>query len=719
MRSLGTFGGVFVPSFEAILGAVLFLVLPYLVGAAGLGRMMLVVLLANSATLATAFSIADTATNLRSVGSGGMYAISRRSLGMAFGGSIGIQLYLAQAISIGFYCIGFAEPLAELLLRVPVWERLTAGLEPLRQRQLLATIVACIAFVAGMIGTDFISRLQLFIFIVLCIAVAALLATPLLAPTKGGAPIFSTLGRALPNGGVATTIGFWAAFTIFFPAVTGIDAGVGMSGLLRNPRRALPRGTFAAIGVTLLIYVAVAVLFGRMRPDLLQPTEGGLPSSVAIFSEAPIIRALLLVGILVATGSSALSYFVTAPRTAQALVSDNVLPRFMAFLGRDFSASGSEPRWATLLTLAIVLLVIWSGDIAFASLIVGISFLVVYGWVNLAAFFERISGNPSFRPTSKGHWLISLYGLLICVISILLFSIYVGIGVVVSQFIIFNLILRYKARNRLEGVWWGLLFRIVSWSYRRMQQIIAGSKNWRPIVGIFLFGDRNSAEDLRMADRIGNFKGMTMVSLLDAEHPDVVVRAVARADLPGGMEINTVMLPFDSRLNLVKTIGSLLDDQKNVLLFKSGHIALSASDRIDVWWKGEANGVLMALLSYIIAESDSAIGSPRKSIRLLRRLSEGESPHEARQELKQLMHDARLDGSIYILESEERPIHQTVREHSKDAGLMMIGMPGERVGGVARRLSLDNWLFVRQFENYDDMPPILFVKAAGTIDLLE
>ena len=45
-----------------------------------------------------------------------MYALSKRSLGNAMGGSIGIQLYLAQAASIGFYSIGFAEPLRTLIV---------------------------------------------------------------------------------------------------------------------------------------------------------------------------------------------------------------------------------------------------------------------------------------------------------------------------------------------------------------------------------------------------------------------------------------------------------------------------------------------------------------------------------------------------------------------------------------------------------------------------
>ncbi len=114
-KKFGTFKGVFVPSTEAILGTVLFLLLPVLTADVGLFSMMLIIVLAHTVTFATSFSIADCATNLNNIGGGGMYALSKRSLGLAFGGSIGIQLYLAQAASIGFYCIGFAEPLQPII----------------------------------------------------------------------------------------------------------------------------------------------------------------------------------------------------------------------------------------------------------------------------------------------------------------------------------------------------------------------------------------------------------------------------------------------------------------------------------------------------------------------------------------------------------------------------------------------------------------------------
>ncbi|MBW1775426.1 MAG: amino acid permease, partial [Deltaproteobacteria bacterium] len=112
--SLGTFPGVFTPSILTILGIILFLRMGYVVGSAGLGGALLIIGLANAISVLTTFSLSAIATNLRVKGGGDYYLISR-TLGVEFGGSIGIVLFLAQAVSIAFYCIGFGEALSAIL----------------------------------------------------------------------------------------------------------------------------------------------------------------------------------------------------------------------------------------------------------------------------------------------------------------------------------------------------------------------------------------------------------------------------------------------------------------------------------------------------------------------------------------------------------------------------------------------------------------------------
>jgi amino acid transporter len=98
---LGTFAGVFTPSILTILGIILFLRLGYVVGAAGLPRALLIILMANAISILTSVSLSAIATNLHVKGGGDYYLISR-TLGVEYGGALGVVLFLAQSVSIGF-----------------------------------------------------------------------------------------------------------------------------------------------------------------------------------------------------------------------------------------------------------------------------------------------------------------------------------------------------------------------------------------------------------------------------------------------------------------------------------------------------------------------------------------------------------------------------------------------------------------------------------------
>ena len=84
-----------------------------------------------------------------------------------------------------------------------------------------------------------------------------------------------------------------------------------------------------------------------------------------------------------------------------------------------------------------------------------------------------------------------------------LFNVWVGLGVLGSQLLLFWLLLKYRAGGRLEGVWWGLIFSVLQWAFGRMRRIIQGTKNGLPVMGGFAFADRPEqfAEGDRVASR--------------------------------------------------------------------------------------------------------------------------------------------------------------------------------------------------------------------------
>ena len=116
---LSTFGGVFTPSILTILGVIMYLRFGWVLGNAGLRGTLLIVTIATGITLLTGLSIAQIATD-QVVRTGGAYYMVSRSLGQEIGGAIGIPLYVAQALSVALYTLGFAESVNDFAPHIPI-----------------------------------------------------------------------------------------------------------------------------------------------------------------------------------------------------------------------------------------------------------------------------------------------------------------------------------------------------------------------------------------------------------------------------------------------------------------------------------------------------------------------------------------------------------------------------------------------------------------------
>ncbi|MCP5489867.1 MAG: hypothetical protein H7A42_01970 [Chlamydiales bacterium] len=58
---------------------------------------------------------------------------------------------------------------------------------------------------------------------------------------------------------------FWPAFALFFPAATGIESGMAMSGDLKNPSRSLALGSLASVLTAYLVYARVYASFSLLK----------------------------------------------------------------------------------------------------------------------------------------------------------------------------------------------------------------------------------------------------------------------------------------------------------------------------------------------------------------------------------------------------------------------------------------------------------------------
>ncbi len=219
----------------------------------------------------------------------------------------------------------------------------------------------------------------------------------------------------LPVGEPSAGAGFWAVFAVFFPVVTGILAGVNMSGDLRDPARSIPAGTVAAVGVGHLIYIGLAG-FLTLRADTVSLTADPLiMRRIALWGDA------ILVGVWGATLSSAVGSILVAPRVLQALARDGVLTERGRWLGRGSgrrlgrgSGPRQEPRFGTVFTLVIALAAVLLGDLNAIAPVLTMFFLTTYLVLNVAAGIEGIVESPSFRPAFRVHWVLSILGAAAC-----------------------------------------------------------------------------------------------------------------------------------------------------------------------------------------------------------------------------------------------------------------------------------------------------------------
>ena len=686
----GTFGGVFTPSILTILGVVMYMRFGWVVGQQGLLGALAIVAVAHLISLSTGLSVASIATN-RTVGAGGAYFMISRSLGSPAGAAIGIPLFLGQALGVTFYIVGFTEALcgtaAFASLKTPVVLGLT-GAQLLGSGVLLALTYLSIRSAALAIKVQYV--------------VMAGIALSLVSFFLGGsAHPPEQVALSNPNGAP-----FWTVFSVFFPAVTGLMAGVSMSGDLANPREAIPRGTLAAILVGGLVYCAFPVFLA------LQADTATLASNYRVVWDIARWPVLIDWGVYAATLSSALSSVLTAPRTLQALAQDGHVP---ALFGRGMGKRG-EPVAGLLLTGALAELGILVGDLNAIAPVLTMFFLVTYGFTNLACGLERWAASPSFRPDFKVPAWVSLLGALSCfyVMSIIdmgamLLALSVcGALFIVSQRRVFNT----TFGDARHGIWAAL----VRSALHRMRRAGFHPQNWRPNL-LILGGDPDKRTYLlRLGSAVVQDRGIvsyahllkgevteqaarrkallkTLGTQIAEEFPNVFYRVDVVDDIyrgvvtlaqgygVGGLEANTVMLGFPSketrRVSFVRTLRELSALDKSVLLVHPASRTQVRRQRnplpqIHIWWGGmDKNGGLMLLIAFLLTAGRTLQGA---QVTVLTAVNSDSEAKEAPVALGRILDAARLPARARVIPRDGRPIAELMAEHSGQADLAILGI---------------------------------------------
>ncbi|WP_274474461.1 amino acid permease [Mangrovimonas aestuarii] len=455
-KTFGTFTGVFTPTTLTILGVIMYIRQPWVVGNAGVIGALAIVLLAIAITLTTALSLSSITTNVR-IGSGGAFSLISQSLGLEIGGAIGIPFYFAQAIAVTMYIFGFREGLQTLLPTI----------NPFLMDMVIFAIVMIIAFVS----TSFAFKIQYVILGIIFLSLVSIYGALFVNELNFDIEWYGKYPGSVENNFKGSS--FWTVFAVFFPAVTGVMAGANMSGDLTNPRKSIPLGTISSVLITTVIYLSLIFVASVIA------TPDELVKNYTIFIDKALYGPMVLAGLLGATLSSALGSFVGAPRILLALGEKNIIPK--SKLIATLSKKG-EPVNAMLITAIIVLIGITLRNLNTIAPILTMFFMITYAMVNVVALVEQTLGLPSYRPTLKIPTIVPAIGALGSIAIMFVINVMVALFSIVFIVLFYLYLVKKNIKSAVGDSRSGLFTALAEWATKKTSSLRQERevRSWRP-----------------------------------------------------------------------------------------------------------------------------------------------------------------------------------------------------------------------------------------------
>jgi amino acid transporter len=731
MTNIKKFGTapVFFTAISTILGAILFLRFGFAVGTLGFWGVVLIILLGHLVTIPTAMAISEIATNKRVEG-GGEYFIISRSFGLNIGATIGIALYLSQAISVAFYVIAFTEAFDFLFKHIYNNYGIFLPRQAISIPAMLLLGVLILTKGANM-------GVKTLYFVV------AILGISLFFFFMGSTEHAEQSGFSFANAEMRNMDRFFIVFAIIFPAFTGMTAGVGLSGDLKNPSKSIPLGTTAATFAGLIIYIFIAYKLSLSASAESLINDQFVMGKVAIWG-----MVVIPIGLAASTISSALGSVMVAPRTLQALANDNSLPvrganKWLA-TGRQ---GDNEPINASLVTVMIALVFVAFGNVNIVAEIISMFFMITYGSICLISFLNHFGSSPAYRPSFKSKWLLSLTGFVTSIwIMFKINMFYTFFALILMTVLYIYIETFHKKRRGLSSLFANTIFQVNRnlQLYLQKKKVVNAQEEWRPsaicisknsfernnafrllkwisykygfgtylhrIDGYFSKKTKIEADEIqkRLIKNMDDDNFVYIDTIISPSYTSAIAQAI---QIPGiaGMENNMVIFEYDKE-NPGEELTDIIDNFKLVSSGNFDFVILAASRKplvfkngIHVWIKtsDEENSNLMILLSFIIQ------GHPdwkKGKIRIFHICKESEFD-EAKRKMNELVLSGRLpitNMSIEIIIQKENMSPKTIiNEKSADAGLAILGFRKENIKHDKNEL----------FKGYDQLGETLFINS--------
>ncbi len=718
---------VFMTTVSTILGAILFLRFGYAVGHQGFLGALMIIILGHAVTIPTAMAVAEIATNQKVQG-GGAYFIISRSFGLNIGAAVGITLFLSQAISVSFYVIAFAEA-ADPIIR---WLHIDYGFPIIDKRWISIPFTLIISALILTRGANMGMKALYVVVVILFTAIIFFLL---------GKPVNGTISFDLSSK-IANPDNFFYVFTIIFPAFTGMAAGLGLSGDLKDPAKSIPNGTLWATIAGFFVYIIIAYKLS------ISASPEDLASDQLIMQRIAIWGPIIPIGLAAASISSALGSIIVAPRTLQAMGVDNIFPTLFANKWLSKGKSGSnEPVNASWVSAIIALFFVIIGDINFVAQIIAMFFILTYGAICMISLLEHFAADPSYRPTFKSKWYLSLLG---GVLSVwLMFK--MNMPYAILSLIIMALIYMWVTSYRKEKKGFEKLFRGVIFQLSRQLQILAqrankedADKNWRPFAlcvtqdtfvrrsafdmlrwvsykygfGTYIhfikgvLSEKTNLESKEILSHMINISSgsksrVYLDTIISPSYTSAIAQVIQLSGISGKGN-NMMLFEFSSshpeNLNeALKTHNLLLSTGFDICVLHTSFKGFGYKNQIHIWLTSSdyENANLMILLSYII------LGHPewKNGVIKIFALYEATEIERKRKDLLELITSGRIPISptniMLISMDESESKDKIIAEKSIDADLLVMGFRDERIRNEGANI----------FTGYENLSNTLFVSS--------
>ena len=512
-----------------------------------------------------------------------------------------------------------------------------------------------------------------------------------------------------------------------------------MSGDLKDPKKSIPTGTLAAIGVGLLVYILLAIFMSfAINPDLLK-TDYNILMKMALFAPA------VVAGIWGATLSSALGGILGGPRILQAMSIDKVTPKIFG-KGRG---KNSEPVNALFMVFIIAEAGILIGELDVIARVVSMFYLTAYGFINISYFLESWA-NPDFQPTFKIKRWIGLLGFIACfVVMFKLDMIAMMAALAVISALYFGL-QRKEVKIQSNDVWRSVWENVVNKGLKKIDEKDDENMNWNPNIILFsgksdhqsyllelgktvsgrtgivtnfkLILDKNNDIPLRKAEqtvRDENFKELGIFARqIKVDNIYSGITNIASTFGFSGVEPNTIMMGWPKGLEnsteYSKMTETLLHLDYNLLYLDFDRKTKFGDYKtVDLWWRetDSKNAEMMLNIARFI------IASPKwnnPDIRVLFVNNNNVDIEVIHDKIARLVEDLRVNVEIKIINNavEQKPFYDIIEEESAATNLTLVGIPNYKIEKQAEFVLKTNQLF-------ETIGSTLLVKAANNFNELD